>query len=470
MKDIANKKSSAPEIIGHAYEDLKELVRKYAASDQPVLFVGETGTGKELFAKLYIAESRRTGKKMTTNCAAESDTLLRSEIFGHVKGAFTDAKEARKGKISECDGGILFLDEIGDASPAFQAAILRVSEGNSYTPLGSDKEITGVNTLIIAATCRPHNIREDLKMRFQVLPIPPLQAFDIPLLATHFLKGRQPWKKIVDELVSRKYPGNVRELKKTCEKLITEKGDRIFVGPQPKSYPAGSFDYDRFRTEMETWDRYIQPILERHRLGAFFKYTYQPWDDRWLNERKTAKRPALISSDGGPVEYKATIKEAAELYVDAHVPSNAQMNQHFPQFYLGKTFNYSMPYLVEMLLKGYDTYKIVPTPRLTEMDDIEPDEIVLKFKRSLLGIVESGTVPYLLRQLHAKLSKNRASTEPSRPSLSEVFDLPLPEAESMFIQKYGNYQLNRYRKEADFSQAIGINKKSMRQRIKRAKI
>ena len=102
------KNQIAPEIIGQAYEDLKELVKKYAASDQPVLFVGETGTGKELFAKIYMAESKRTGKKMTTNCAAESDALLRSEIFGHVKGAFTGADKVRKGKISECDEGILF--------------------------------------------------------------------------------------------------------------------------------------------------------------------------------------------------------------------------------------------------------------------------------------------------------------------------------------------------------------------------
>lgn len=469
MKDSANKKSSPPEIIGQAYEDLKELVRKYAASDQPVLLVGETGTGKELFARLYMAESKRTGKKMTTNCAAESDELLRSEIFGHTKGAFTGADRMRNGKISECDKGILFLDEIGDASPAFQAAILRVSEGNSYTALGSDKEITGVNTLIIAATCRPQNIREDLKMRFQVLPIPPLQAFDIPLLAEHFLGG-MPSKGIIQDLVGRKYPGNVRELKKTCEKLQTEKGDRIFVGPQPKSYPAGSFDYDRFRMEMDTWDRYIQPILERHRLGAFFKYTYQPWDDRWLNERKTAKRPVLITSDGGPYVYKATIKEAAELYVDGLVPSNQSGIEEEFQFILCKIFNFPMPDLVEMLFKEYETFKTVPIVRQLETDDIEPAEIVLRFKRSLLGIIESGTIPYLLQQLHAKLSRNRESTQPSRPSLSEVFDLPLQEAESMFIQKYGNYQLNRYRKEADFSQAIGINKKSMRQRMKRAKI
>lgn len=192
-----------PEIIGQAYEDLKELVKKYAIEDKPVLFVGETGSGKELFAKLFMTTSNRKGKKITINCASFSDELLYAEIFGHTKGAFTGATKERDGKIKACNDGVLFLDELGDASYKLQAAVLRVSEGNSYCPVGSDQE-KEVNTLIIAATSKAKNVREDLKMRFHVLQIPPLQKSDIPVLAEYFCR-RIPNKEVLDELLSCEY-------------------------------------------------------------------------------------------------------------------------------------------------------------------------------------------------------------------------------------------------------------------------
>ena len=124
------------QIIGEAYRELQDIVRKYAKEDLPVLFTGQTGSGKELFLKYYMAENERTGKRLIINCAAFSDELLRSEVFGHVKGAFTGAVANRDGKIKTCNKGILALDEIGDATQHFQASILRVAEANSYSPLG----------------------------------------------------------------------------------------------------------------------------------------------------------------------------------------------------------------------------------------------------------------------------------------------------------------------------------------------
>ena len=108
-------------IIGEAYRKPQDLVKEYAKADEPVLFIGETGIGKELFMQLYMKENPRPGRKMTVNCAAFSDELLRSEVFGHVKGAYTGATKKRPGKIETCTNGILALDEIGDATPGFQA-------------------------------------------------------------------------------------------------------------------------------------------------------------------------------------------------------------------------------------------------------------------------------------------------------------------------------------------------------------
>ena len=218
-------------IVGSAYREPIRLVKEYAKKDIPLLFVGETGVGKELFARLYMEESVQSGKKGTRNCAAYPESMLRAEVFGHEKGAFTDAKNSRAGMVRASKNGILFLDELGAASQEFQAAILRIVEGGSFNQLGSDKEIKDCDTVIIAATNNFGSIRQDLKFRFNILPIPPLQKSDIPALATHFFqeiskdKRRHPKKDILEELINREYPGNVRDLKKVCERVLVERGD-----------------------------------------------------------------------------------------------------------------------------------------------------------------------------------------------------------------------------------------------------
>jgi DNA-binding NtrC family response regulator len=311
--------SNEPKIIGQAYKDLKEKVKKFAQNDFSVLLIGEPGTGKELFAQLYKAASKRKGDKQTINCAAFPDELLRSEVFGHVAGAFTGAIKDRKGSIDTCKDGILFLDELGDASENFQAAILRVVEQNSFSKLGGDEEIKDVNTLIIAATNKPQSLRQDLKDRFNLLFVPPLQKIDIQELVKHFLK--KPIKpEYLKELLKRDYPGNVRELRRVCETLKAEKGNDIFCkksetnepearaddtkDPHPWNKPKlveainkwrnfndnpfpqtekeeptldlkfKTFEYDRFSRESDIWQKYIQPIIEKTAMGGIkYKYT-----------------------------------------------------------------------------------------------------------------------------------------------------------------------------------------------------
>lgn len=270
-------KDQEPKIIGNAYKDLKPLIRKYAQKDFRVLFIGETGSGKELFADLYMSSSPRVGQKRKVNCAAFADTLLRSEVFGHVKGAFTDAAKNRDGFLRTCKDGILFLDELGDASAEFQAAILRVVEGHPFCPMGSEEEFKS-NTLIIAATDKPDRIREELKHRFYALPIPPLQKFDIPALAKHFLGGKNIKQNVLKELIARDYPGNVRELEKYCESLQAEREDTIFSEHASDTTQsineAGVFDYKRFRSQISIWDKWISPIVHKYRLS--YKYKYFP--------------------------------------------------------------------------------------------------------------------------------------------------------------------------------------------------
>jgi DNA-binding NtrC family response regulator len=246
-------------------------------ADRPVLLLGDTGSGKELFAQYFMNVSRgkkiREGKQRTVNCATFSDSLLRDEIFGHVRGAYTGAESERKGLLQTCDKGILFLDELDKASTEFQHAILRVAEGYSFRQQGSDREITDNNALIIAAASRLSHINDQLVNRFHVLAVPPLQKFDIPVLAEYFLG--KPMKDEVSALLeNREYPGNVRELKKFCEKLSIERGKNLYSGSKRRQHHVDhQFDYERFSDEFLLWHEYLAPIIEKFRLDI--RYVYQ---------------------------------------------------------------------------------------------------------------------------------------------------------------------------------------------------
>ena len=185
---------SSPTIKGISYEKLKELVAGFAKRDYPVLLIGETGTGKVragslIFARYFMYKSKRKGDQVTVNCASFEDALLRSELFGHKKGAFIGAVSNKEGRLQSSDKSILFLDELGDASQQMQAAIVRVVEGNGYSRVAEDIE-KQIDVLIIAAKNKPRRVREDLKHRFIILYVQPLQKIDIPALVQHFMGNR----------------------------------------------------------------------------------------------------------------------------------------------------------------------------------------------------------------------------------------------------------------------------------------
>jgi len=219
--------------ISAAVEQLRGVIAKAAATDADVLIVGETGTGKELVAHAIHECSRRSlGPYITINCGALDENLLMDALFGHVKGAFSEAKGERQGAFLAANGGTLLLDELGNASMRVQQALLRALSARKIQPLGSDREIP-FDTRVIAATnanledmVRQGLFREDLYFRLQVLTIatPPLRQRkeDIPLLAAHFLQaaceasGRSPVllsRGAVAKLMAYDWPGNIRELK-----------------------------------------------------------------------------------------------------------------------------------------------------------------------------------------------------------------------------------------------------------------
>ncbi|MBA3611390.1 MAG: sigma 54-interacting transcriptional regulator [Nitrospirales bacterium] len=236
------KESIHPTIIGESepIQQLVEMVRLIAASEATVLIQGESGTGKELVAKTIHALSRRRLRPfVVVECSALPETLLESELFGHVRGSFTGAVADRKGLFEEAEGGTIFLDEITDTTPAFQARLLRVLQEGEIKPVGSNGSIK-VNVRVISAGNKPLEdlvaaklFRADLYYRLAVLPltVPPLRERreDVPLLLKYFLvqcarkHGRDPMRVSPDAqtaLVQHPWPGNVRELENVIERVV----------------------------------------------------------------------------------------------------------------------------------------------------------------------------------------------------------------------------------------------------------
>ncbi len=230
------------DIIGRSapMQKIFALIPEVAASDASVLLIGETGTGKELVAKAIHAKSRRAHYPFVPiNCGAMTETLLESELFGHQRGAFTGARQARKGFLEVVEGGTLFLDEVGEISAKMQVDLLRVLQDRKVTRLGSRQPVK-VDFRLISATSRDLSqqiaegaFREDFFYRINVIQIdiPPLRLRkeDIPLLATHFLEklGHETTRKVdrispeaLDALAAYDWPGNVRELENAVERAV----------------------------------------------------------------------------------------------------------------------------------------------------------------------------------------------------------------------------------------------------------
>jgi len=221
------------------------VIEKVADTESTVLVTGESGTGKELVARALHYNSRRAERMLVTvNCGAIPEELLESELFGHVKGAFTNAVSHREGRFTAAHGGTIFLDEIGDMSPNLQVKLLRVLQERTFEPVGSSKTVK-VDVRIIAATHQDlrkliakQRFREDLYYRLNVLPIevPPLRERieDLPLLVHHFLDvarqergARTPGisDPAMHQLMEYAWPGNIRELENMIERLTVLVGD-----------------------------------------------------------------------------------------------------------------------------------------------------------------------------------------------------------------------------------------------------
>lgn len=216
------------------------IVNKVAATDANVLITGENGTGKELVALEIHSLSKRAGEMMiSVDVGSITETLFESELFGHVKGAFTDAREDRKGKFELANNGTLFLDEIGNLSLQSQSKLLNVLQSRKIVRVGSNKEISVDIRLICATNCDLRAMvsgglfREDLLYRINtiMIEVPPLRdrVDDIPILANHFLKEYcnkydRELKKInthaYEQLANYSWPGNVRELQHSIEKAV----------------------------------------------------------------------------------------------------------------------------------------------------------------------------------------------------------------------------------------------------------
>jgi DNA-binding NtrC family response regulator len=281
------------EILGTSAAMLKmcELITRVADTETTVLITGESGTGKELVAKaLHTKSGRRDGPFVAINCAAMPENLLESELFGHVKGAFTDARTARPGLFIRASKGTLFLDEIGEMPAGMQAKLLRALQERTVRPVGGDTE-QPFDTRILAATNRDleteveeKRFREDLFYRINVVRthVPPLRARggDILLLAQHFLEryANQSRRAVLgmtsaaaDKLLQYPWPGNVRELQNCIERAVAlAQFDQIGVDDLPEKIR----DYKTVRINIESNDpaellpmeeverRYILKVLE----------------------------------------------------------------------------------------------------------------------------------------------------------------------------------------------------------------
>ncbi len=261
-----------------------DLIRRVAGTRSNILILGESGTGKELVAKAIHQESpRRDRRFVTINCAGIPENLIESELFGYRKGAFTGAATDREGLFSAADGGTVFLDEVGELSPAIQVKLLRVIQERTFTAVGGTEE-KSVDVRFIAATNKDlekavidNSFREDLYFRLNVitLGIPPLRERegDLPLLAQHFLEKycldlgkdiRKISAYAMDILKQYPFPGNVRELENIVERSVTLETSNIVL---PESLTLSNFRraadrYNRRRLDLTPEGVELDKVLE----------------------------------------------------------------------------------------------------------------------------------------------------------------------------------------------------------------
>ena len=296
LKESNQSVQSFGDMIGSspAMQTLYDQLEQIAVSDAGVLITGESGTGKELVSRSIHAHSRRANNPFVAiNCAALSEPLLESELFGHLKGAFTDAQSERRGLFLEANGGTLLLDEMGEMPMSMQVKLLRTLEERVLRPVGSDKE-TAFDVRVICATNRDleaavadEKFREDLYYRINVigLHLPPLRSrgADILRLAEHFLNQFSTSENkhatdlaegVAEKLLKYHWPGNIRELRNVMERAVAlTRHDKITVADLPEKITKyhsnqiliDGLDPDELVSLEELERRYITHVLEATR-------------------------------------------------------------------------------------------------------------------------------------------------------------------------------------------------------------
>jgi two-component system response regulator GlrR len=321
LKSMIEEKYSFSNIIGRSEKMTRvfEQIAQIARTDFTARIYGESGTGKELVAKaIHCHSARQNAPFIAVSCAAMPETLLESELFGHEKGAFTDARQSRRGLFALADGGTIFLDEIGETPPSVQVKLLRVLQEREFKPVGSER-IQKVDVRVLAATNKDlkaevekGRFREDLFYRIQVIPLdlPPLRERkeDISLLAEHFVKiySKKIGKKIrgiapeaLQRMLQYDWPGNVRELENKIEYAVAMTGGRciapedLLLSGMPQDTEVRTFDDAKEAFEKEYLKKLLGAtkgnfelaarIAQRQRSHLYYlinKYGFKPSDFR----------------------------------------------------------------------------------------------------------------------------------------------------------------------------------------------
>ncbi|MEA1918527.1 MAG: sigma 54-interacting transcriptional regulator [Campylobacterota bacterium] len=303
------------DIIGQSIKmkQIFSMIDTVAPTDATILVRGETGTGKELIATaVHNTSLRKNGPFIKLNCAAISETLLESELFGHEKGAFTDAKEMRKGRFELADGGTLFLDEIGDITSALQVKLLRILQEQEFERVGGSKTVK-TNVRLVAATNRNleemvknGEFREDLFYRLNVIPLnlPPLRERyeDVKLLIMYYMKKfikehRKQMtlsKTTLETLLDYPWPGNIRELQNTMERLVLICPDGEVV-PEMLNHVL-PFNYQKMHMEVSAQPEVAQEIYEEKALHVTPQHEERPIQPLTKSSMQDMEKEAIIQA------------------------------------------------------------------------------------------------------------------------------------------------------------------------------
>ena len=385
--------------------DVSRMIEMAAPTDSTILISGESGTGKELVARSIHYNSLRADQAfIPVNCGAFTETLLESELFGHVRGAFTNAINNHEGVFERADRGTLFLDEVGEMSLTTQVKLLRVLETRTFKPVGGAKDMK-VDVRFITATNKnlstmvaDGQFREDLYYRLNVIPIqlPPLRERkdDIPLLAGHFLatsakKANKSIKAIddgaIEKLLSHSWPGNVRELQNTIERAVALcRGDRItppeitLPGIQQsgayRPIPSGAYPPQGYRPQQP--QRPQQPVMQESFARSYNaslaagRDPNAPQYDPYAPQNTPAQQPSggylpLPQQNYTPTGYPPQQPQAQ------HYPQQAQDPNAYPQ-------GYSIPVATPISVPATHTHVTLPP------EGMDLEKFLLEQERTLI--------------------------------------------------------------------------------------